>query len=197
MLKKALLTSLVAAQFEDIEDGEPCFGYDTCQSGCCLRNIEPAFDYFYPDVYDPPKQYTDAEITAVEAEQSNLFITGTSTDKDGIKHFTSADGTTYVDVPEYWLNYKPQFSKDVTDDTKKVVNYLSVVCQSNVTMCEGVADPYDFSNIGDLDDALAAATAIGGAVVAVAVILPLMFCIIVAVCCCKFNKLMCFKEQEV
>jgi len=56
MLLKALLGGLVAAQLtSDIEDGDPCFGYDTCKSGCCLRNIEPAFDYFYPDVYDPPK----------------------------------------------------------------------------------------------------------------------------------------------
>jgi hypothetical protein len=56
MLLKALLGGLAAAQLtSDIEDGDPCFGYDTCKSGCCLRNIEPAFDYFYPDVYDPPK----------------------------------------------------------------------------------------------------------------------------------------------
>ena len=90
--------------------------------------MEPFNDYFYPNKVDPPKQYTAAEITAIETEQSNLFITGTSTDKDGIKHYTSADGTTYVDVPEYVIDYKPQFSVDITDESKSVLNYLSVVC---------------------------------------------------------------------
>ena len=100
-------------------------------------------------------------------------------------------------MPAYWLDYTPQFSKDLTDDTKQVVNYISTVCQSNVTMCEGVDDPYDLSNIKDLDDALAAATAIGGAVIAVVVILPLMCCLCVGIFCCKKNKMLCFKEQEV
>jgi len=63
MFKKALLVGLAGAQLtSDIEAGELCFGYDTCKSECCLRNIVPAFDYFYPDVYDPLKQYTEAEI---------------------------------------------------------------------------------------------------------------------------------------
>ena len=114
-----------------------------------------------------------------------LKTTGVPTIKDGVTYYTSVDGSTYVDVPAYWLDYTPQFSKDLTDDTKEVINYLSTVCQSNVTMCEGVNDPYDLSNIGDLDDALAAASAIGGAVIAIVVLLPMCCCIVIGVCCCK------------
>jgi hypothetical protein len=51
---KALVMGLAAAQFSDIENGDPCFGYSTCKSECCLRNLVPEFAYFYPDVYDPP-----------------------------------------------------------------------------------------------------------------------------------------------
>ena len=198
MLKKALLAGLVAAQtsIEDIKDGDVCFGYDTCNSGCCLRNTQPANDYFYPNKVDPPTQYTAADIAAIEKEQSDLKTKGTKTEKDGVTLYTSADGTTYKDVPEWRLTYKPQFSVDVTDETKSVINYLSVVCQSNVTMCEGVPDPFDLSNIGDLDDALAAATAVGGALVAVFILAPLIFVTCVCVCCCKCNKVLCFAEEE-
>ena len=197
MLIKALFVGLAASQSSiDIKDGDVCFGYDTCNSGCCLRNIEPAFDYFYPNKVDPPTQYTAAEIAAIEEKQSNLLTTGTKTVKDGVTYYTSADGTTYKDVPAYWLTYKPQFSVDVTDKSKSVINYLSVVCQSNVTMCEGVPDPFDLSNIGDLDDAMAAATAVGGALIAVFILAPLIFIICVCVCCCKCNKVLCFAEEE-
>ena len=64
-------------------------------------------------------------------------------------------------------------------------------------MCEGVDDPYDLSNIKDLDDALAAANAIGGAVIAVIVIIPLICCLCVGIFCCKKNNMLCFKEKEV
>ena len=57
MLKQVLLASSMAAALE-FENGDPCLGYDTCKSGCCLRNILPELgpdSWFYPDKYDPPK----------------------------------------------------------------------------------------------------------------------------------------------
>ena len=100
-------------------------------------------------------------------------------------------------MASWWLDYTPEFSKDVTDENLKVINYLSVVCQSNVTMCEGVKDPFDLSDIESLDDALAAAAAIGAAAVAAAVIIPLVFICCACILFCKCKKLMCFKEEEV
>ena len=201
MLKRSLLAGVIAAQsLDDSKDGDVCFGYDTCNSGCCLRNILPELDYFYPNKGDLTT-YTDADITAIEEKQSNLLATGTKTEKDGITYYTSADGTTYKDVAEHWLTYKPQFSDDIPDryeentEIKKYLNYQTVVCQSNVTMCEGVADPFDLSNIESFDDALAAANAIGGALITVIVLVPLIF-FCLCVCFCKSTKVLCFKEEE-
>ena len=107
MLSKVLLISVVCAQdslFEDIDNGQVCFGYDSCNSGCCLQNINLK-STFYPD--DITKTYNDAEITAIAAEIETLKTTGTTTVKDGITHYTSVDGTTHVDVPEYVLSYTP------------------------------------------------------------------------------------------
>ena len=114
MLKRSLLAGVIAAQsLDDSKDGDVCFGYDTCNSGCCLRNIAPEFEYFYPDKGD--FTYTDADIKAIEGKQSTLLTTGTKTEKDGVTYYTSADVTTYKDVAEHWLTYKPQFSDDIPD----------------------------------------------------------------------------------
>ena len=132
-----------------------------------------------------------------------LKTTGIPSVKDGVTHYSSVDGT-YVDVPSYWLEYTPAFFKTLDTRTTDVdapqdyeINYGSIVCQSNVTMCEGVPDPTDLSNIEDFDDALAAVTAIGAGLIAFFIIFPLIFCIIISVCLCKCNKLLCFRDKEV
>jgi hypothetical protein len=205
MFKKTLVFGLAAAQYtSDIETGNVCFGYDTCLSGCCLRNILPAFDYFYPN--EAFKKYTQEDIDAIAQDMKTLKTTGIKSEKDGVTHYTSVDGTTYVDVPSYWLEYTPAFFE--TLDTRGTeqrydtpqdyeINYGSIVCQSNVTMCEGVPDPTDLSNIGDFDDALAAANAIGVGLIAFFIIFPTIFVCIICVCLCKCNKLLCFRDKEV
>ena len=153
--------------------------------------MDSTYDWYPNDI---SKEYTEAEKAAAIALVDAIKTTGTTTDKDGITHYTSADGT-YVDVPEYWLNYQPQFSKLLRDDTMYDINYFGYVCQSNTTMCEGVADPWDF-NFDDLDGALAAAAGIGMALVAFLVIFPIIVVVCICVCCCYCNKCMCFKPKE-
>ena len=202
MFKKTLVVGLAAAQYtSDIEAGNVCFGYDTCLSGCCLRNILPAFDYFYPN--EPLKKYTQEDIDAIAKDMLTLKTTGIPSVKDGVTHYSSVDGT-YVDVPSYWLEYTPEFFESIDTRTTDPdapqdyeINYGSIVCQSNVTMCEGVPDPTDLSNIESFDDALAAANAIGAGLIAIIIIFPLIFCIIISVCLCKCNKLLCFRDKDV
>ena len=115
--------------------------------------------------------------------------------KDGITYYTSADGSTHVDVPEYVLTYTPQVTVNMFDETIHSFLYDGVMCQSNTTMCEGVPDPFDV-NWDDLDDAFATAAAVGMSLILAAVLIPLIIIICCCVCVCYCQKVCCFKPRE-
>lgn len=67
MFSKALLIGLASAQ--NTAAGDICFGYSSCSSGCCLKNMD-IDSPFYPNDYS--REWSDGEVSAVANDIETL-----------------------------------------------------------------------------------------------------------------------------
>lgn len=187
---------------EGLEEGYPCVLDSMCDSTCCSMNIKIDTTPFFTDGQDlfkvntPSYKFDSEEKDDIETKENSIKSVGTKKVIDGVDTYTYSPQKV-KDAPEWALKYVPAFSEELDGSNTFTINYVTSVCQSNVTMCDGSNDfNWDDADAEALANAAAGAVAAGASLLLLFILAPIIACICICICCCYCQKSCCFAKSE-
>ena len=115
-----------------------------CDSFCCAKNFRLDTKSFLGyDPYSTKERYNSIKLEEIETGQNWVLTNGDKFKEGGVTFYNFFMEDKFVQIPENMLTYRPEMTSN-TDGTWSV-NYNSMLCQSNTTMC----NDFDFDDFED------------------------------------------------